>query len=84
MKDKPNYTRKALLKQVSSEYHSIINVFMKSNTNIVAKHRADWDHEIHLEKGQKTLFVRNYKSLLDHKTAAMKKYIDKHLGKGFI
>ena len=35
-------------------------------------------------KRQKTLFVRNYKPLLDQETAAMKKYIDEHLEKGFI
>ena len=28
--------------------------------------------------------MRNYKPLLDQKTSAMKKYIDKHLGKSFI
>ena len=84
MENKPEYTRKDLLKRVPSEYHLIINVFMKSNANIVAEHRAKWDHEIHLKKGKKTLFVRNYKPLLDQETVAMKKYIDKHLGKGFI
>ena len=57
---------------------------MKSNANIVAEHRADWDHEIHLEEGQKASFVRNYKPFSDQETAAMKKYIDEHLGKGFI
>ena len=84
IKDKPEYTKEDLLKRVPSEYHSIIDVFMKSNANIVAKHRADWDHEIHLEESQKVFFVRNYKSLSDQETAARKKYIDKHLGKGFI
>ena len=33
---------------------------------------------------KKAPFVRNYKSLSDQETAAMKKYIDEHLGKGFI
>ena len=65
MKDKPEYTKENLLKRVSSEYHSIINVFMKPNADVVAEHRADWDHEIHLEEGQKTLFVQNYKPLSD-------------------
>ena len=39
MKPKPEYTREDLLKQVPSEYHSIIEVFMKSNADIVAEHR---------------------------------------------
>ena len=57
---------------------------MKLNANIVAEHQADWDHEIHLEEGKKTSFIKNYKSLLDQKTPAIKKYINKHLDKGFI
>ena len=84
MKNKPEYTKEDLLKRVLSEYHSIIDVFMKSNADIVAEHRADWDHEIHLDEGQKAPFVRNYKPLSDQETAAMKKYIDEHLGKSFI
>ena len=84
MKEKPKYTKEDLLKQVPSEYHSIINIFMKSNADIVAEHRADWDHEIHLEKGQKAPFVRNYKPFSDQETSAMKKYINEHLGKSFI
>ena len=38
MKDKPEYTKKDLLKRVPLEYHSIIKVFMKSNADIVAEH----------------------------------------------
>ena len=38
MKDKPEYTKEDLLKRVPSEYHSIIEVFMKSNADIVAEH----------------------------------------------
>ena len=84
MKNKPEYTRVKPTKKVALEYHSIIKVFMKFNANIVAEHRAKWDHEIHLEESKKTLFVRNYKPLLDQETATMKKYIDEHLEKGFI
>ena len=84
MKDKPESTREDLLKQVPSEYHSIIEIFMKSNANIVAEHQEKWDHEIYLEDGKKTLFVRNYKPLLEQETSAIKKYINKQLGKGFI
>ena len=83
MSAKPEYSKEDLLKRVPSEYYSIIKVFMKSNADIVAKHRAKWDHEIYLEE-KKTPYVRNYKPLTDQKTAAMKKYIDKHLGKKFI
>ena len=40
MKDKPKYIKEDLLKRVPSKYHSIIDVFMKSNADIVAEHRA--------------------------------------------
>ena len=65
MKTKPEYTREDLLKRVPSEYHSIIEVFMKSNADKVAEHWDQWDHKIYLEKGQKASFVRNYKPLLN-------------------
>ena len=81
---KPEYTKEALVKRVPKDYHLIIEVFMKSNADKVAEHQAKWDHEIHLEEGQKALFVQNYKLFSDPETAAMKKYIDKHLGKSFI
>ena len=84
MNAKLEYTKEDLLKRVPSDYHLIINVFIKLNANIVAEHQANWDHEIYLEKSQKALFVKNYKPFLDQKTVAMKKYIDEHLGKGFI
>ena len=35
---KLEYSKENLLKRVSKEYHSIIEVFMKSNADIVAKH----------------------------------------------
>ena len=84
MKTKPEYTREDLLKRVPSEYHSIIEIFMKSNADVVAKHQEEWDHEIHLEEGKKAPFVQNYKPFSEQETSAMKKYIDEHLGKGFI
>ena len=39
MSAKPDYTRETLMKRVPREYHSIIEVFMKSNANKVAEHR---------------------------------------------
>ena len=81
---KSEYTKGDLLKRVLLEYQSIIDVFMKSNANIMAEHQAKWNHEIHLEKSKKASVIRNYKPLFDQKIAAMKKYIKKHLGKSFI
>ena len=84
MSAKLEYSRENLLKQVSPKYHSIIKIFMKSDIDIIAKHKEHWDHKIHLKKGKKALFICNYKPLSAQEIAAMKKYIDKHLGKDFI
>ena len=81
---KPKYSREDLFKQVLFEYHLIIEVFMKSNADIMAEHKEKWDHKIHLEKNKKTPFVCNYKPLSEQKTAAIKKYIEEYLGKSFI
>ena len=65
MSAKPEYTKEALLKRVLPEYHSIIDIFMKSNANIMAEHQEKWDHKIHPEEGKKVSYVRNYKPLTD-------------------
>ena len=83
MKGKPEYTRKELLEKVPKEYHSVINIFMKHDTNMLPKHQ-DKDHSIQLEEGKNALFVQNYRLLLDQKNNTMIKYIQEHLGKGFI
>ena len=56
---------------------------MKQDTNTLPNHRPE-DYKIKLLKGKQALFVWNYKSLLEQKTEAMRKNIDKHLEKGFI
>ena len=63
MSAKLEYTKEDLLKQMPLEYHLIIEIFMKSNADIVAEHKKKWDHKIHLKKGKKELFIRNYKLL---------------------
>ena len=83
MKSKPNYTQEKLLKKVPKEYHSVINVFMKRNADMLLEHQ-DKDHSIQLEEGKNPAFVQNYKPLSDQENNAMIKYIQEHLGKGFI
>ena len=83
MKGKPNYTWEELLKKVSKEYHSVIDVFMKCDTDTLSEHQEE-DHIIQLEKGKNPSFVQNYRPLLDQENNAMIKYIQKHFGKGFI
>ena len=65
------------------EYHSVINVFMKRNTDMLLEYQ-DKDHSIQLEKSKNAPFVQNYRALSDQKNKAMIKYIQKHLGKSFI
>ena len=83
MKKKLSYTQKKLLKKVPKEYHLEIKVFIKQDANILLNHKPE-NHKIKLIKGKQALFVQNYKSLSEQETKAIKKYINKHLGKGFI
>ena len=53
MSAKLKYNKEDLLNQVLFEYHSIIEVFMKSNVDIVAEHKKKWDYKIHLKEGKK-------------------------------
>ena len=83
MKGKSEYTREELLKRVPAAYHSVIEVFMKYKADELPKHRKE-DHQINLEEGKKPPYVRNYKPMSEQEMEAVKKYIDEHLGKGFI
>ena len=56
---------------------------MKQDANILPNHRPE-DHKIELIEGKQAFFVQNYKPLSEQKIEAIKKYIDKHFGKGFI
>ena len=45
MKGKPEYTWEELLKKVPKKYHSVIDVFMKCDTDMLLEHQ-DEDHSI--------------------------------------
>ena len=83
MKEKPEYIRKKLLKKVPKKYHSVINVFMKRDTDMLLEHQEE-DHTIQLEEDKSPPFVQNYRPLSDQENNAMIKYIQEHLEKGFI
>ena len=83
IKEKPEYTRKELLKWLSPEYHSEIKIFRKGEANILAEHWKK-DYKIKFVDSKQAPFVQNYKPLSDQETDAMKKHINKHLGKNFI
>ena len=83
MKGKPDYTREKLLEKIPKRYHSIIDIFMKRNTDTFSEHWEE-DHTIWLEEGKSPPFVKNYRPLLDQENNIMIKYIQEHLGKRFI
>ena len=83
MKEKSEYTWEELLKKVSKEYHSVIDIFMKYDTDMLPEH-WEKDHTIQLEKGKSPPFVQNYRPLSDQENDAMIKYIQEHLGNGFM
>ena len=45
MKGKPEYTRKKLFKKVPKEYHSVINIFMKCDADMLLEYQNK-DHSI--------------------------------------
>ena len=83
IKDKPDYSREKLLEKVLKKYHSVIDVFMKCNADMLPEHYEE-DHIIQLEEGKNSSFVQNYRPLSNQENDAMIKYIQEHLGKGFI
>lgn len=83
MKGKPQYTKEELLAKLPPEYHEVVEVFMKTEADIIAPHRRE-DHEINLTPGSAPPQNRNYRPMSEKELEAIKKYIDEHLGKGFI
>lgn len=83
IKGKPKYTREELLKKMLKKYHSLIDVFIKRDADMLPEHCSK-DHSIQLEESKNPPFVRNYKPLSDQENDAMIKYIQENLGKRFI
>ena len=74
MKGKLEYTHKEFLEKVPKKYHSVINIFMKCNADMLSEHQ-DKDHSIQLEEGKNLLFIQNYRPLSDQENNAIIKYI---------
>ena len=83
MKGKKTYTREELLARVPEKYQSEIAAFMKQEADKLPPHRAE-DHQIELIEGAKPPFARNYRPQSVQEQDAVKKYLEEHLGKGFI
>ena len=64
------------------EYHSLLNVFSKKDSDTLLPHRK-YDHKIILEEKQKHGHAPLYK-MSTQKLDAVKRYLDSHLAKGFI
>ena len=63
-------------------YYNFIDIFLKKGVNILPLYRPN-DHTIILEEGKMLSYKRPYLILKD-KLLVVKKYINKHLNKGFI
>jgi hypothetical protein len=69
---------------VSSKYHDFLDVFFKKKADVLSSHRKH-DHRIELEKGHES--DHGYASLYnlsEGELQLVKKYLKKHLDKGFI
>jgi hypothetical protein len=83
MKGGADYTVEELKQKVPEQYHSVLQVFMKDQANVLPPHRPE-DHDIQLTEGSELPFARNYRPTNAPEAEVIKKYIDEHLGKGFI
>ena len=67
---------------VPEEYHDLLDVFSKKDSDTLPPHRK-YDHKIILEEEQKHDHAPLYKMSLQE-LDAVKRYLDSHLAKGFI
>ena len=67
---------------VQKEYHDLLNVFLKKNSNALPLHQK-YDYKIILKEEQKHGYALLYKMSLQ-KLDIVKCYLDSHLAKGFI
>ena len=67
---------------VPEEYHNLLDVFSKKDSDTLPPHRK-YDHKIILEEQQKHGHAPLYK-MSPQELDAVKRYLDSHLAKGFI
>ena len=74
-----------MLSKLSIDYYNYVNVFDKSQTNILPSHRF-YDHKLKFvkEANKNALFKNRIYSILKHKFEQVKKYLNEHLKKEFI
>ena len=78
-------TSQKMLSKFSIDYYNYVNVFDRSQTNILSSYRF-YDHKLKfVEKADKNaLFKSRIYSILKHKFEQVKKYLNEHLKKEFI
>ena len=67
---------------VSEEYHNLLNIFSKKNSDILSPHRK-YNHKIILEKQNKPAYILLYK-ISPQELDAIKHYLNSHSAKRFI
>ena len=74
-----------MLSKFSIDYYNYINIFDKSQINILSSHRF-YDHKLKFveEANKNALFKNRIYSILKHKFEQVKKYLNEHLKKEFI
>ena len=74
-----------MLNKLFINYYNYINVFDRSQTDILSLYRF-YDYKLKFAKGadKNTLFKNRIYSILDYKFEQIKKYLNEHLKKRFI
>ena len=69
--------------KLPAEYYDFLDVFLKSNADILPKHRPGYDHSIELMEGKTPTWGLLYSMSADE-LKVLKAYIEKMVDKGFI
>ena len=74
-----------VLNKLFINYYNYINVFDRSQADILSSHRF-YDHKLKFAEGadKNNLFKNRIYSILNHKLEQIKKYLNEHLKKRFI
>ncbi len=82
IRPKKELTKEELHKLLYKVYYNFIDIFLKKGADILPPHQSN-NHAIILEEGKILPYKRPYPISKD-KLLVIKKYINKHLNKGFI
>lgn len=83
MAEKPDYIREERLRRLPKEHHWVEELFDKSKAKELPPRRPE-DHAINLVPGAKLLELKSYRPHSQPENEAIQKYVEEHLGKGFI